>query len=82
LLACTYRQLRKFTRGLEGVEVHHLIEKRFRALFNVTPGKFLSIALTDEMHQIITNRWRNLDKVNDIFKEFVYGGTILKSHMN
>ena len=61
-------------KGLNGVEIHHLIEKRFRSLFNVTQGKFLSIPLTEELHQIITNRWRNLDKVNDIFKEFAYGG--------
>jgi len=55
-----------------------LIEKRFSKLFNSKIGDFLSIPLTEELHQIITNRWRNLHKVDDIFKNFAYGSDYLR----
>ena len=73
LLTGSYNALKKLCKGIQGIEVHHLIEKRFRQLFDASAGKFLSIILTDDMHQIITNRWRNLHKYNSIFKDFAYG---------
>ena len=72
LLAGPYKLLKKYAKGLSGVEIHHLIEKRFKSLFSCNGREFLSIALTPEMHQEITNRWRNLHKVNDIFQDFAY----------
>ena len=77
LLTGAYKQLKKMVKGIKGVEIHHLIEKRFRRLFSCNPREFLSIALTPEMHQIITNRWRNLHKVDEIFENFSYGSNYL-----
>ena len=73
LLAGSYNALKRLAKGLNNVEVHHLIEKRFRSLFKCSEGKFLSIVLSDDMHQIITNRWRNLHKLSDKFADFAYG---------
>ena len=73
LLIGTYRQLKKMVKGTQNVEIHHLIEKRFSALFSSKADDFLSIALTPEMHRTITNRWRNLHKIDDMFKNFAYG---------
>ena len=78
LLSGTYNALRKMCKGLENVEAHHLIEKRFRALFNGSTGKYLSILLTDDMHQIITNQWRNLHKFDEKFENFAYGSDYRK----
>ena len=73
LLTGSYNALKKMCKGVSGVEVHHLIEKRFRVLFKGSTGKYLSVVLSDDMHQIITNRWRNLHKVDDICMDFAYG---------
>lgn len=78
LLTGTYNALKRLCKGIQGIEVHHLIEKRFRALFKGSTGKYLSIVLTEDMHQIITNRWRNLHKTNSIFKDFAYGSNYRK----
>ena len=72
-LTGTYKQLKKLFKGVQGVEIHHLIEKRFAALFDCNIDDFLSIPLAKELHQTITNRWRNLHKVSDSFKDFAYG---------
>ena len=77
-LTGSYNKLRKLFKGVDGIEIHHLIEKRFSQLFNSKIGDFLSIPLTEELHQIITNRWRNLHKVDDIFKNFAYGSDYLR----
>ena len=73
LLTGSYKALKKMFKGIKGLEIHHLIEKRFRSLFKVGANDFLSLPLTKEMHQIITNRWRNLHKLDDIFQDFAYG---------
>ena len=72
-LTGTYNKLKKMFTGIKGIEIHHLIEKRFKNLFSGKVGDFLSIPLTKELHQIITNRWRNLHKVSDLFEHFKYG---------
>lgn len=78
MLAGTYNHLKRLCKGLDNIEVHHLVEKRFGALFKGSTGKFLSIILTEDMHQIITNRWRNLHKVNEKFRDFAYGSDYRK----
>ena len=60
-------------KGVKNIEKHHLIEQRFAALFSCKPDDFLSVVLTPDMHQIITNRWRNLHKLDDMFQNFAYG---------
>ena len=54
-----YGALKTLTKGL-GLEVHHLIEKRFAVLFEVSPKEMLSIVLTKAEHLIFTNEWRAL----------------------
>ena len=78
LLTGTYNRLRKIFKGIGNVEVHHLIEKRFAALFSCAPGEFLSIPLTSELHQIITKRWRYLHELDRDFKNFAYGSNYKK----
>ncbi|MFK8288388.1 hypothetical protein ACI76W_03930 [Capnocytophaga canimorsus] len=55
----SYKNLRKLVKGT-GLEVHHLIEKRFAKIFK-PPKKareMLSMVLTKEEHQVFTNTWR------------------------
>lgn len=73
LLVGSYNALKRLSKGLNNVEVHHLIEKRFNTLFKGSTGKYLSIVLSDEIHQAITNAWRNLHKVDPKFVNFAYG---------
>jgi hypothetical protein len=40
--------------------VHHLIEKRFKALFGQKARDMLSIVVSPEQHQKFTNAWRAL----------------------
>lgn len=77
-LTGTYNKLKKLYKGIKGIEIHHLIEKRFAGLFSGSTGNFLSIPLTSELHRIITNRWRNLWKLGDNFKLFKYGSDYSK----
>lgn len=55
-----YKDLKKLFKGTKGIEVHHIIEKRFQSkLFKgVKEANFMSIPLSKEVHQTITNRWR------------------------
>lgn len=76
-LTGTYNKLKKLYKGVKGIEIHHLIEKRFARLFSGSAGNFLSIPLTKDLHRIITNRWRNLYKLGDEFKYFKYGSNYL-----
>ena len=55
-----YRGLKKVFKGKKGIEIHHLVEKRFSKLFKkVKTDDFLSVPLSKELHRTITNRWRN-----------------------
>ena len=78
VLTGSYKTLKKLLKGTKNIEVHHLIEKRFSQLFSSKTDDFFSIALSKETHQMITNRWRNLHKVDDIFKNFAYGSNYSK----
>jgi RHS repeat-associated protein len=60
----TYKQLRVWCKGM-GVEVHHLIEKRFlksKFLSELIKNSddMLSIPMTKELHRIFTNKWREV----------------------
>ena len=66
----TYNELIKETKGT-GLEVHHLIEKRFYPALQIngiqlyaSTGQMPSVVVTHEEHQIYTNAWR---------AEFPYG---------
>ena len=62
----TYKSLKKLFKGIKGVEIHHIIEKRFKKLFAKCSNTdlFMSIPLEKSLHKTITQRWR---------KEFKYG---------
>lgn len=51
-----YKLLRKIIAGT-GLQAHHLIEKRFLFILDFT-GCELSMAVTPDEHQVITNAWR------------------------
>jgi len=54
----TYANLKKTTAGM-GLEVHHIVEKRFLPAINMAnPNSMLSVALSKAEHQIYTNAWR------------------------
>lgn len=53
----TYNRLKTLTRN-KGLQVHHLIEKRFAGILGVKPGSMKSIVLTKAEHQEFTNAWR------------------------
>ena len=72
-LTGSYNKLKKVFKGIKGIEIHHLIEKRFASLFTGSTGNFLSIPLTHDLHRIITNRWQNLHKLSSDFRLFKYG---------
>ena len=72
-LTGSYKKLRKIFKGIENIEVHHIIEKRFVSLFDCNARDFLSMPIAKDLHQTITNRWRNLPKVDEIFRNFGYG---------
>ena len=59
-----YKGLRKMFKGVKGVEVHHVIEKRFAVLFKPGANDFMSVPMERGLHQLITNRWR---------QQFAYG---------
>lgn len=61
-----YKKLKKLTKG-KGLEVHHIIEKRFLPAFKNAYSKsdeLLSVVLTHDEHKIFTKEWR---------KAFAYG---------
>ncbi len=53
----TYKELRQISKGL-GVDVHHLIEKRFASLMGQAPREMSSMIVTKAEHQAITNAFR------------------------
>ena len=54
----SYRALKKTTKGT-GLEVHHIVEKRFKNdLYITNTNDMLSIVLTKSEHRIYTNAWR------------------------
>ena len=57
----TYRELYRFTKGT-GLQRHHIIERRFADVgtLDINPNEMLSVAVTPEEHQVLTNAWRDL----------------------
>jgi len=54
----SYRDLRKVLKGT-GLQAHHLIEKRFRHVFDAKTADMLSVAVTpDEHYHLFTKVWR------------------------
>jgi hypothetical protein len=43
-----------------GLQVHHLIEKRFAGVMQVKEGEMLSVVVTRTEHQVFTNQWRSM----------------------
>lgn len=54
----TYNNLKKTIKGLSDLEVHHLIEKRFKNLFGEKSGEMISKVLNKVEHRKFTNAWR------------------------
>ncbi len=55
-----YYNLRKTNRGT-GLQVHHIVEKRFADLFNIgNKNKMLGIAVSKSEHHVFTNVWRRV----------------------
>ena len=78
-LTGTYKKLKNVFKSIKGIEIHHLVEKRFKKLFRgCKVDNYLSIPLSKELHRTITNRWRNLHKTNRYFKYFKYGSNYTK----
>ncbi len=46
-------------RKKSGIEIHHIIEKRFGKL-DLKPGDYPSVPISKELHRKITNRWRKV----------------------
>ena len=65
----TYSKMRQLTRGVEGVESHHLLEKRFHEVLKVRKGSMLSVGLTKEQHKVYTDRWADLYPYGTNYKE-------------
>ena len=63
-----YKQLKKVAKGL-GLEVHHLIEKRFSQILKIDADEILSIAIDKDVHQAITNKMRRKIPYDTIFKK-------------
>ena len=64
----TYRNLRQFTKGT-GLEVHHVIEKRFSGVIGINKNELLSVVLTREEHNAFTKRWREQIPYGTIYGE-------------
>ncbi|XLS29208.1 hypothetical protein ACJD0Z_18675 [Flavobacteriaceae bacterium M23B6Z8] len=69
----SYKDHDKFFKALNikrselGVEIHHLIEKRFAETLKVKEADMASIVLTKSEHQAFTNAWRNEIGLNGTF---------------
>lgn len=57
-----YKDGRKLAKGISDLEVHHLIEKRFKNLFGEKSREMISKILNKANHQEFTNAWRNAIK--------------------
>ena len=59
-----YRDMKKLVKGT-GLEVHHLIEKRFANKLGLNENDILSIAISGSDHQKITNAFRKIIGYNN-----------------
>ena len=78
----TYKSLKKLFKGIKGIEVHHIIEKRFVSIFKKCKNAdaFLSIPLDKDLHKIITKRWRQAIPYGTKYKNITY--TQMKNAIN
>lgn len=61
LVVGSYSALRKIYRGAKkrkNIELHHIIEKRFSKVLNVSPSDWPCVALDKKLHRVITNRFK------------------------
>ena len=56
----SYKEIKRVVKGLgiKGMEVHHLIEKRFAKTLGIDPDIMLSVALDKDTHRELTNAFR------------------------
>lgn len=65
LIADDYDFLKASWKGVnEGIEIHHLVEKRLAVCFDVLPDQMLAIPLEVAEHRIITKRFRDVIPYN------------------
>jgi RHS repeat-associated protein len=74
-----YKHLKSLTKGT-GLEVHHLIEKRFAKVWGEKADEMMSIVLTKEEHAAFTKAWREaipysnsgaIINTSNVTKEFI-----------
>jgi RHS repeat-associated protein len=53
-----YNVLKKAVGTGSGLQVHHLLEKRFAGALGVKEREMLSVVVTKQEHQVFTNAWR------------------------
>ena len=56
----SYNSLKRMVGTGSGLQVHHLIEKRFAGVMQVKEGEMLSVVVTRTEHQVFTNQWRSM----------------------
>ena len=71
-IVMSYTELRKTVKslGIKGMEVHHLIEKRFAKTLGIDPDDIPSILLPKGDHQAITKAFR--DKIGYIGEKYKF----------
>ena len=65
----SYSKVKRMFKGAKGIEVHHLIEKRFLKItkegtkksvfYGVKAPQMMSVPMTKALHKTITKRWRD-----------------------
>ena len=75
----SYKKLKELAEGT-GLEVHHLIEKRFADILGINADDILSIAIDKETHKRITKAFRklihyNLKDMRNAKENIIYTGT-------
>lgn len=70
-LVMGYKNLKKVVKGL-GLEVHHLLEKRFAKTLGLKADDILSIAIDKNTHQSITNAMRKALPYDTLFTKHNY----------
>ena len=56
----SYKDIKRVVKGLgiKGMEVHHLVEKRFADVLGIDPNEILSVALEKDTHRKLTSDFR------------------------
>ena len=72
-----YKSLVKMYKNCENrkqIEIHHIIEKRFAAAFDLKPDDFPAVALDKSTHAYITEKFRQAYGYNTQHKSKYYSG--------